>query len=247
MYRLIIVLVTLSACAQAPGLSEERAPVLTLSLDPIAVVTDNRVTANEAASHRIAVARITPTQWEGRPTLTIVSSNEGRALFSLLIGCALPQDQSLIVGEFEFFGETGLTPGWLHHRLDKQERGWISSCIFAHLSRPEVALPISMRGTKLHTDADERADFPVQEGAFFGELFTPLDQQVGWWACQGEGLLTVPLPGGLFDRDCAKQDPSHPDLTLCGFNFAGDCSTVCDASRRHCSGFGEVITTYVNL
>lgn len=245
-HRELSILVMLSACTQTPDTSTTNAPILTESFDSPDFVTLHRVGAIKAASHKVAAERISPTQFAVSPaTDDLMSTEESRVLLSLLVGCALPPTESLIGKvtfegvnfDLEFFGEIGLAPHWLHRPLDREERGWISACVFSHLNIHAEEIPISMRGTKRQLSAplEERQSFPVQEGAFWGDMFA---EQLAWFACRGEGLLTLPLPSGLVDRDCAKQDPSNPALTLCGLSFAGNCSSLCGARR-------EVITVYV--
>jgi hypothetical protein len=107
----------------------------------------------------------------------------------------------------------------------------VSACLFARVSKFGVAVPISVRGPnhELATDAEERAGLPVQEGAFYGNLFTPVDQPIEWIACRGDGQAAQNV-GGLIDRDCAKPDPTNPGFTMCGFIFAGDCGTFAGAA-----------------
>jgi hypothetical protein len=83
---------------------------------------------------------------------------------------------------------------------------------------------------------DERARFPVEEGAFYGNYFTPLDQPIEWIACRGEGQASGEF-GGLINRDCTEPDPAQPGLTKCGFNFAGDCGTF--SAEPTCEKFSD--------
>jgi hypothetical protein len=69
---------------------------------------------------------------------------------------------------------------------------------------------------------DEAELYSVQEGAFFGNLFTD-DGPIDWNSCRGEGQASGEF-GGLVLRDCAEPDPDDPEKTLCGFNYAGDCA-----------------------
>src|SRR5262249_60535140 len=64
--------------------------------------------------------------------------------------------------------------------------------------------------------------YPVQEGAFYGNLFTG-DDPIDWNACRGAGQAEGES-GGLVLRDCAEEDPANPGKTYCGFNYAGDCA-----------------------
>jgi hypothetical protein len=238
MKTLIVALLCFTACGTDQTRSAGSA-VLTASFDSPTFVTLNRSAAQTAASHRLSAEGISD----------LLRTEESRVLLSLLAGCALASDESITATvdgfELEFFGETGLAPRWLRRPLERAERRWVSSCIFARLNIHAEMIPISMRGARhqLAAAPDERGAFPLQEGAFWGDMFA--EPQIEWFACRGSDLLTIPLPGGLVDRDCAKQDPAHPEITQCGMSFAGDCASVCDHDRRHCKHSGQVITTYV--
>jgi hypothetical protein len=90
----------------------------------------------------------------------------------------------------------------------------------AHLT----AEPISMRGPhdSLAVTPDEATQYPVQEGGFYGNLFTG-DDPIDWQACRGSGQAAGEF-GGLVDRDCTEPDLVDPTKTQCGFNYAGDCA-----------------------
>jgi hypothetical protein len=52
--------------------------------------------------------------------------------------------------------------------------------------------PISMRGANpaLALAPSEATEFPLQEGAFYGNVFVPDTVPIDWHACRGQG------PGG---------------------------------------------------
>jgi hypothetical protein len=166
---------------------------------------------------------------------TLLATPEGREVFTVLVECALPDDITLVatVGgkEFEFVGEFDLASQWLDRPLDRSGQGWVSACVFSKVNAHDVSVEVSFRGPRagLATVRNERRDFSVEEGAFFGNLFVPLDRPIDWFACRGEGQAGGEF-GGLINRDCAEPDPAHPGLTQCGFNFAGDCG---DFAKDH--------------
>lgn len=172
----------------------------------------------------------------------LLATAEGRELLSFIVDCAIPLDQTLVAdfnGEhFEFFGELGLTPEWLEHPLTDKGNGWISACLLARVSNTDVPIPLSFRGPNpaLATDPDELSAWTLEEGAFYGNLFLPLNQPAAMFACRGKDLASGES-GGLVDRDCAKPDPARPGLTLCGFTYAGDCGAF--AARHACEKFSR--------
>ena len=216
-----------------------------VSLNGISVnrITANRITANRITANRITANRLSLNLSSARGLL---ATTEGRELLGFLISCAIPEDQTLVAdfkgNHYEFPGGLGLAPDWAEHPLDQRGQRWVSACMFARVNVNDVSVLISLRGPNkaLATSAEERAGWPVQEGAFYGDMFRPLDKPILWIACSGEGQGTG--AGGLVSRDCAKPDPAHPGLTLCGFTYAGPCG---DFARHHaCESFSEKGTFY---
>ena len=244
-HLLIAMVSLLAACVDAPSESMTRDAVLTANRMTANRMTANRLQANRLSTNRLGASQLT----SNRLTVNLVSAGEllatpdGRELFSLIVSCALPDDITLVatIGgtTFEFPGEIGLARSWLHHPLDRDGQASVSACLFARVNVHDVALPISIRGPdrSLTAGAAERAAFPVEEGAFYGNFFTPLDQPILWIACRGRDQA-VEESGGLVDRDCAEEDPAHPGLTQCGFIYAGDCGDF-GSGEAACEQFSE--------
>ena len=233
-----MVLLVAVSCADDPSESSAHQAVLSANRLSANRLSANRLSANRLSANRLSANRLTVNL---NATGNLLSTEEGRELFSFVVSCALPSDiflEATVGGTtFEFFGEIGLVPSWLFHPLTAEGKGWISACLFAHVSLGDVSVPISLRGPNraLAQTPDER-DFTVEEGAFYGNLFTPLDQPIDWIACRGEGQASGEF-GGLTDRDCTEPDPANPGLTKCGFNFAGDCGTF--SAEPTCEQFSE--------
>jgi hypothetical protein len=240
---LIPAIALLAACADVPGEAVVREAVVTGNRVTANRVTGNRVTANRVAANRVAAHRITAHRLtvDGAAN-ELLATVDGRDLFSVLVNCAIPEGLTLeaTVGDttFLFFGELGLARDWLDHPLDREGRGWVSACVFAKINVRDVLIPISVHGPDhgLATTSDERATWSVEEGAFYGDMFTPLDEPILWIACRGAGQAAGES-GGLIDRDCAEEDPAHPGLTQCGFVYAGDCGDFGDGAA--CEQFSE--------
>jgi hypothetical protein len=199
----------------------------------------NRLSANRLSDNRLGNGRM-HTNMDGASML--LATPEGREVFSVLVECALDPNTTLVAtvngAQFEFTGEMDLASQWLFAPLDSVGQRWVSACVFSKVNAHDVSVTLSFRGPRfgLRTTANERNEFPVEEGAFFGDLFVPLDQPIQWFACRGEGQASGEF-GGLVDRDCTEPDPAHPGLTQCGFFFAGDCG---DFARNHaCDAFVE--------
>ncbi|MBX3160154.1 MAG: hypothetical protein KF773_29575 [Deltaproteobacteria bacterium] len=193
----------------------------------------NKLATNKLATNKLATNKLATNKFQlsSAGASDLLATADGREVLGFIVSCALPIDVTLVAKHnnetFEFPGEIGLTPQWLHQRLGQAGKGWISACLFARANALDVALPISMRGPHraLRTDADERASWPLEEGAFYGNLFTPGNDPPDWWACRGRDQRAGEF-GGLVDRDCAEPDPANPGKTLCGLNYAGDCGQV---------------------
>jgi hypothetical protein len=204
----------------------------------------NRLATNKLAVEKLSTNALSSTRLEANmATADLLSTEDGRDVYSYLINCALPANLSIQAsvngasdtappstlytctnGLCVFPGGIGLAEYWIDHRLDPKGQRWVSACMFARVNAHDTAEPISLRGPHdaLTVTPDEATQFPIQEGAFYGNLFTG-DQPIDWNACRGSGQAAGEFDG-LVDRDCAEPDPADPTHTLCGFKYAGDCA-----------------------
>jgi len=210
----------------------------------------NRLAANRLAANRLAANRLAANRLAANLATVgaLLETPEGREVLSFIVSCALPGDVVLVAEKdgvtYEFPGEIGLAPQWEHAALNKAGQGWVSACLFARVNAHDVALPVSLRGAhkQLATTEEERAGWPLEEGAFYGDFFRPLEEPIVWIACRGADQATLGEVGGLVDRDCAEPDPANPGFTLCGFTYAGDCGDF--AAEYACEDFNEDGTYY---
>jgi hypothetical protein len=248
-YLLIATVALFTACVDLPDESTTSANVLSANR-----IGANRIGANRIGANRLPASRLATTQLStGQLAVNmqtagkILETAESREVFSLIVSCAMPPGLTLsaTVGEdtFLFPGEMGLALGWLLGPLDLAGQGWVSACMLARINANDIAFPISMRGPNpsLGMAPGEREIWSIEEGAFFGNLFGPLDQDIQWYACRGAGQASGEF-GGLTQRDCAEPDPDAPGLTQCGFNFVGDCGTF--ATTPACEQFSGAGTFY---
>ena len=198
-------------------------------------LASNKLASNKLASNKLAVNML------GAGDL--LSTEDGREVFSYIVGCALPDSVTLVAnipgapdvapGDFpfsctagvcEFPGALGLTPSWANTSLDGDGKRWISACMFARCNAHNTSEEISLHGENhaLTVAPDEEALYTVEEGAFYGNMFTPGHTGIQWYACEGEGQASGEF-GGLVDRDCTEPDPNNPGFTQCGFVYAGHC------------------------
>lgn len=245
---LVVTIPLLAACVDIPDEATTGASVVTENRITANSITDNRITANRIAANRITANRITGDQITANrmtvsdEALELIAADGGQELFAVLVECALPKDITLVATvdgiEYSFPGEIGLAREWLRGALDRESQGWVSACVFAKVNANGDRLDISIRGPHpaLTTNHYERVEFSLEEGAFYGNMFTPLDQPLVWIACRGADQAAGEF-GGLVGRDCAEEDPANPGLTLCHFTFAGDCGNF--TGQAACEQFSE--------
>jgi hypothetical protein len=237
--------------------SEIKQEILTGSRVSPAVVLGQRSTVALLADGALANRSCAPSARDLTAVAAVVdaaATDAGRQLVTLLVACALPADTTLTVAgtEVAFLGEVGVAPAWARQELRDDERRWVTSCALAKMSGVAVEVPISLRGPRaaLRADTDERDGWTVEEGAFYGNVFVPVDEPLRWTACRGTGQIQNPSSGTIASRVCATPDPARPGKTLCGFDFAGDCDDVCQrtgtgGARHHCQDARGVITRQV--
>jgi hypothetical protein len=251
MYKFAAMTAMVAACSGVRSEHEQTSVADVISADLMlpARVTENRATLGIIANSAIATDQLNISNAAAK----MISTESGLELFSFLVSCALPLNTTLTVPDkpnFEFSGETGLAVEWLDHPLGSASQHWVTACVLSRINGLEVANPISLRGANpaLATIPEERDGFPLQEGAFYGDIFTPPDRPLLWVACGGLDQDRAPNR----DRICAQPDPAHPDLTRCGFSFAGQCTKVCERKQdfyQNCragdQNVAEAITTYL--
>ena len=244
MKKLLVVVMLTMSCAMAPtDTSEISSNVISASRIDV-----DRITNNRESIHLVAENALTKGSSVSSAVEALLSTDSGVEVFSALAACALPPTVILTSGSLQFFGELGLAPNWENRALNTAERQWVSACMLTKVSGISLASAISLRGVRhLKTDKDERDGWMVQEGAFFGNIFS---NPIKWFACQGNGHITNPTDGQLSTRVCAEEDPNHPGTTKCGFTFVGQCEDVCSKTkdfftRCNPSLDREVITVYL--
>jgi hypothetical protein len=231
-YRLLAVTVLFVACAEAPDVSTATSARIVMNRIVMNRIVMNKLAAGKAAAAKVAASEIS----SGSFTVNLasagdlVSTEAGREVFAALVACALPDTTMLEAtvedGTFDFFGDVGLAPEWIAHSLCSDSKRWVSACLFARVSSVDVAIPVSLRGPTpaLAADLDERSTFTLQEAGFYGNYFTPKDDPIQWYACRGFDKAQGDA-GDLVNRNCAAPDPANSGLTLCGYNYAGDCGS----------------------
>jgi hypothetical protein len=234
--RLLIAPLLLASCAEAPTDAVVTSNVIGIDGHHPSDIVKIRPFATTLVTQPLAdvTGRISPS------IAAALADNTTRGTFSQFVACALPADVTLVATidgqDLEFFGDHGLTPEWRNSSLSESGQRWVSACMFAKLNASDVHLPVSLRGPNLGLALVEgEADaFPLEEGAYFGNLFGPLDQPLQWYACRGKDQAARDT--GVFHlHDCSEPDPNKPGITKCGLFYAGDCGNF--SAHPACEAF----------
>jgi len=187
------------------------------------------------------------------------ASAEARDVLAYAVGCALDttQEISLTVGgiTYTYGGGLGIAPEWTTSALSATKAAWVSACVVARSNQLSRLIWISMRGnqTGLRAAADERTDFQIEEGAFWGNAFVDLGP-IAAYSCDGVDQSVDDSYADLPFRQCAQWDGvSGSNRSPCGMSFAGQCRNVCGtttAPYAGCSFLGgatssTVVTTFL--
>lgn len=161
----------------------------------------------------------------------LFGSAEGRKLLGYVVKCALGWEDSLIVlksdTRYIFEGGIGLTLGWKNGPLTPSDRRWLGACLLAHANAYGVEVPLSLRGSHpaLATTPEELVNFPVQEGAFYGNFLEQGTTPVAY-SCAGTAQndgCQLEANEWLQERACARMNESQEG---CGMEWAGNCYAI---------------------
>jgi hypothetical protein len=103
-----------------------------------------------------------------------------RQLARYATGCAFDTTQSFSVSWTDslgthnetYVGELGLATRWAQGPLNTEAQQWVSACLASRVNYFGVSVMLSSRAAALSTSGTELTDYPAQEGAFWGNLFT---------------------------------------------------------------------------
>ncbi len=167
------------------------------------------------------------------PSDSLFASAEGRGFLQYLVRCTFPANTEAQVKlsseTLSFQGEIGLAPAWAERPLSLSEQRWVSACLYALTNKWGKPVLVDLRGAHPRfgdaTD-EEKRDFPLHEGGFFGNIFAP--EPVAY-VCEGADRDTLhELPIGTVRR-CAQPSgestPGGRPLSECGFVITGPCAS----------------------
>ena len=92
---------------------------------------------------------------------------------SYLVRCALPANTSITKGtSYTFQGLLGMAPQWQNGACDTTCQENVSACMLAHVNTAGIHVPLWMVAQNAAVGWGQDPEFPNQEGAFFGNVFT---------------------------------------------------------------------------
>jgi hypothetical protein len=164
-----------------------------------------------------------------------------------LVRCALPAGSSLSKADqtgkiYTFPGQIGLAPEWETTSCGQNCQRWVSACMLALVNTSGQHYPLWMVAQSPAIGWGLDADYPFQEGSFFGNIFmTPPSA----YFCGGRDLGITPIPG----RIGSDQGPV-PYTNIGG--TGGRCAKICTPADyphavdgvKACAGWNEVITVW---
>ena len=185
-----------------------------------------------------------------------------RTLVKFIVGCALDSSQSFsftwtdaqgVAQSPVHWGILGLAPEWGRGPLSAAQQRWISACLASRANLYGASVTISSRGPHPlleSVDSAEHDEFPVFEGAFFGDLFAPTPVLHACFFPPSVGHAQSLM------RACASgQSTGVGGITECGpIHVIGPCQSHCsgwssEGYYTNCqvggASYDEVVTTFL--
>lgn len=156
-------------------------------------------------------------------TATLAADPSSQTSLAYLVQCALPAGASVHVetpaGSLDFDGLIGLAPEWADAPCDVACQEWVTACMLARINAYGVHFSLFARGAHPELAPEgpdelaEAARYTVEEGAFYGNMFTDPPRV---FACRGRGED----PLALTLRACTLPG------SRCGIEVVGPCGPV---------------------
>jgi len=171
-----------------------------------------------------------------------------RATLSYVVRCALATGNSFSAGGYTFQGQVGLAPNWKTTAVTSAQGKQVAGCFWSLLNSTGTTITVSLRGTGISVSPSESTTYPLEEGAFGGNVFSTFGAVVGA-ACMGADQAAGESGGSLPYRECTEADPANPGSTVCGLVDLGLCSSVCTSNGAgaysSCGSIGSPVSAFV--
>ena len=243
---LVTAIAVLIVLAAAPAQADETSNRIAANR-----IAANRIAANRIAANKLAASKLSENRLEANSVAAkMLSTDDGREVYSYIISCALPEEKEIDATSpgapdtappdtlytcanesCRFPGSLGLAEYWIGHRLDGKGQRWVTACLLARVNYFGVKVIISLRGVapQLLVGKHEAERYSLEEGAFYGNIFSDPNKPLDWNACRGKDAAAGET-GDLKLRVCTEPNPNDPTHTKCGFNYAGDCGSYADSA-----------------
>jgi hypothetical protein len=217
-----------------------------------------RITGNSLTPSALWSAQLTTGRLTAASAAAMGPSKDARKVLSYAVGCALNSAQSISFSvdgaAFSNPGTVGVAQAWPTRALTASEAAWVSACVFARVNLASQPISVSVVGTTtaLSPTASERADYAIEEGAFWGNAFVDLGA-VEPYSCNGVDQAANDTYGDLPDRQCAQPDSPGSQVSPCGMHYAGLCTAVCKTQSPYANcafpgttAVAEVVTAFLH-
>jgi hypothetical protein len=178
---------------------------------------------------------------------SLMNTADGRTTVSYLVRCALPAGRTINKADqngkmYSFSGQIGVAPDWENGVCNGSCERWVSACMLALVNTTGDHYPLWLVATNPAIGWGVDPSFPLQEGSFFGDIFTSPPYA---YYCGGRDFGMSPIPGRIGGAQTA---PPY----INAFGVGGKCLPICAAADhphraegvKACAGWNEVITVW---
>jgi len=185
-------------------------------------------------------------------TTGLMTSFNGRITVSYLVRCALPAGRKLVKKDqndasYTYLGVMGMGAGWENGACDARCQEGVSACLLALVNTSGVHIPLWLASPAATVGWGHGADFPNQEGTYFGNIFkkNPTTNTIDAFYCNGPDFAESTVPGrlGAYQPNAPYSNPFGKDAV---------CASHCDVPAvphqrdgfRSCKGYNIPVTVW---
>jgi cellulase/cellobiase CelA1 len=190
-------------------------------------------------------------------TVGLMTTAAGRNTVGYLVRCALPAGASLIKKDqygvsYTFPGALGFAPEWQTSACGPVCQEYVSACMMAHINTTGSKVPVWLVAHKANVGWGLNADYPNQEGTFFGNIFMTGahggdPNRVQAFYCHGKAYDKNVVPGRI-----GANQTNAPYVNPFSTYGTGYCQDACtpsdypnvDSGYKACNGWNYAVTTY---
>jgi hypothetical protein len=237
----------LAGCgADLAGDSQETTGDAVASANGLAAINGLAATNGLAASNGLALSNGLAGTNGLAATNGLMTTAAGRNTVAYLVRCALPAWDSLVKQDqngtsYTFQGQIGVAPQWKTGACDSTCQENVSACMMAHVNTSGRHVALWLDGTSPAIGWGRSPSYPMQESAFFGNIFTPSAPKA--FFCNGFDWDRGPVAGRI-----GANQVGSPYTNPFGTNALcqGRCAPAGYLGQEYgsCAGFNNVVTVY---